>query len=292
MIPANYHHLYYFWVTAKAGSISRAKDQLMLAQPTLSLQLKQLETFFGKRLLERRRDGVVLTAEGRRAFEHCERIFTQGEALIREMKEGQGASMPVRLGVARTVSREIVRRLVDAVQTESRVKVAIVSGALSELRERLMAYAIDLAVANVDLAEAIGGGFTGRLIGSLPAHFVASPEVKRGLGRFPSKGLRFTALVRGPDHPVRLQTLDYIRRHGMEAEVSAETDDTDLLRELAVEGKGVAVLNSLAARAELEAGKLVALNEASTGIKEHLWAAASVSNDPGAAALKRLRDLW
>jgi len=28
MVPVNFHQLYYFWVIAKAGSISAARDQL------------------------------------------------------------------------------------------------------------------------------------------------------------------------------------------------------------------------------------------------------------------------
>ena len=33
MIPLNYHHLYYFWVTAKSGSIAAARERrLALAQ--------------------------------------------------------------------------------------------------------------------------------------------------------------------------------------------------------------------------------------------------------------------
>jgi LysR family transcriptional activator of nhaA len=39
----NYHHLYYFWRVARAGSISRAGRELRLSQPTISNQLKTLE---------------------------------------------------------------------------------------------------------------------------------------------------------------------------------------------------------------------------------------------------------
>ena len=49
----NYHHLYYFWVVAKQGSIARAVDKLRLAQPTISGQLKQLEETLGEKLFTR-----------------------------------------------------------------------------------------------------------------------------------------------------------------------------------------------------------------------------------------------
>ena len=39
----NYHHLFYFMTIAETGSISGAAEKLLLGQPTLSAQLKQLE---------------------------------------------------------------------------------------------------------------------------------------------------------------------------------------------------------------------------------------------------------
>ena len=38
----NYHHLLYFWMVAREGSVSKASRQLRLAQPTVSGQLRLL----------------------------------------------------------------------------------------------------------------------------------------------------------------------------------------------------------------------------------------------------------
>ena len=65
MIPLNYHHLYYFYTVAKTGSIAKATDTLLLAQPTISAQIKELERFFKRPLFERRNRRLVLTEEGR-----------------------------------------------------------------------------------------------------------------------------------------------------------------------------------------------------------------------------------
>ena len=43
----NYHHLLYFWMVAREGSIARASEQLLLAQPTLSGQIRALEKALG-----------------------------------------------------------------------------------------------------------------------------------------------------------------------------------------------------------------------------------------------------
>ncbi len=43
----NYHHLLYFWVVAKKGTITAACKELSLAQPTVSAQLRALENALG-----------------------------------------------------------------------------------------------------------------------------------------------------------------------------------------------------------------------------------------------------
>jgi LysR family transcriptional activator of nhaA len=50
----NYHHLYYFWTVAREGTIARAAEKLLVAQPTISTQLKTLEAAMGEALFERR----------------------------------------------------------------------------------------------------------------------------------------------------------------------------------------------------------------------------------------------
>ena len=39
----NYHHLFYFWVVARKGSITEASKELRLAHPTISEQIHELE---------------------------------------------------------------------------------------------------------------------------------------------------------------------------------------------------------------------------------------------------------
>ena len=39
----NYHHLLYFWMVAKEGSVARASTKLRLAHPTVSAQVHALE---------------------------------------------------------------------------------------------------------------------------------------------------------------------------------------------------------------------------------------------------------
>jgi DNA-binding transcriptional LysR family regulator len=61
----NLRQLRYFMAIADQGSFTRAAEQLLVAQPSLSQQIKSLEQDIGGPLLERLPTGVRLTAAGK-----------------------------------------------------------------------------------------------------------------------------------------------------------------------------------------------------------------------------------
>ena len=74
----NYHHLLYFWVVAKKGSIAQASKELRLAHPTISAQIHRLEEVLGEKLFEKKGRNLVLTEMGRVAFRYADEIFSLG----------------------------------------------------------------------------------------------------------------------------------------------------------------------------------------------------------------------
>jgi LysR family transcriptional activator of nhaA len=293
MIPVNYHHLYYFWVTAKSGSITEGARRLYLAQPTLSLQLKQLENQLGARLLHRRRTGVSLTPEGQRALEYCERIFSQGEALVRTLKGEEGAPAILRLGFSTSLSRQVVLRAVDELESSGAlVLTQIVTAQIGELRERLAKFSLDAALVDVDLAPSLGQAYRSRLVASLPVQLVASPELKRKLGAGGLKGRTVPILVRPQDHPLRREFEAALRRAGAVPQVAAETDDADLIRILAARGKGVGALSRWAVEDGFSAGRLETLKTKSAGLVERAWLVAPAETNGNARLQSALDALW
>jgi len=72
----NIEQLNTFHKIAKAGSFTKAADELFLTQPAVSQQIKALESFFGIRLFERSRNKKVqLTREGETLLSYTERLF-------------------------------------------------------------------------------------------------------------------------------------------------------------------------------------------------------------------------
>lgn len=293
MIPLNYHHLYYFWTVAKCGSIAAAKDKLYLSQPTLSSQLQQLERSCKMKLLERGRKGVELTAEGRSVLGYCERMFSAGEELAAVLEKGPVGPAVLRLGVQTTIPRDAVVRVLDFARKQAapqdlsrggaarsslreggqggKVRVAILNGELHGLSARLRRHALDLVISSEDFVVQLGRDFRSRLVSSLPVSFVASPAVMKSVRRFPADLSGIPLLLRPPENPVRKQVDQYLAKHRVSATVEAEVDDVDLIRCLAIEGRGIAALSALLTDSDVRGGRLARLNRQELGLREQIW---------------------
>ncbi len=84
------NYLNYFFEVAKAGSFTKAAQQLRISQSALSKSVALLEDREGVQLFERSKKGVSLTASGLQVFHKCEQLFqivSEIEATYRDVKE-------------------------------------------------------------------------------------------------------------------------------------------------------------------------------------------------------------
>lgn len=79
--------LRYFYTIAEEGHITGAAKKLFMSQPSLSQQLKLLETELDTKLVERGRRGVTLTEAGRFLRERAEQILDLLHSTALEVKE-------------------------------------------------------------------------------------------------------------------------------------------------------------------------------------------------------------
>ena len=89
-------------VVAQA-SFTRAARRLNLAQPTVSLQVRELEARLGVRLIDRLGKRAFATAAGRELIEHARRIAQDEERLLAAMRRHrEGWLGQVRIGSSTT----------------------------------------------------------------------------------------------------------------------------------------------------------------------------------------------
>ena len=88
--PVEIRHLRYFLAVAEAGSFSRAADRLGISQPSVSQQMRDLETGLRVALFQRRGKKILLTPRGLIFQEHARAILRQLENFLQELSREPG----------------------------------------------------------------------------------------------------------------------------------------------------------------------------------------------------------
>jgi LysR family transcriptional regulator, transcriptional activator of nhaA len=110
----NFRHLYYFWVVAKEGSVTRAAERLDLAIQTISTQLTLLEQSVGKALFTQQGRRLVLTEAGRLALVYADQIFLLGEQLQEALGESDSGRSRLTVGISDSLPKLTAFRLLEA----------------------------------------------------------------------------------------------------------------------------------------------------------------------------------
>ncbi|HEU5075742.1 MAG TPA: LysR family transcriptional regulator, partial [Polyangiaceae bacterium] len=109
----NYHHLLYFWVVAREGSLVAAGKVLRLSHPTLSAQIRALEQELGEKLFMKAGRNLALTETGKLVYRYAEEIFTLGREMVDTVKGRAGQALQLDVGVADVVPKLVVKRLLQ-----------------------------------------------------------------------------------------------------------------------------------------------------------------------------------
>lgn len=86
-------HLRYFVAVAEARSFTRAAEELRVAQPALSVQVRQLEAELGVALVDRSRRAIGLTEAGEVMLAEARRLLTQLDASVRLVQRTGGGAV-------------------------------------------------------------------------------------------------------------------------------------------------------------------------------------------------------
>ncbi|GAW92022.1 selenium metabolism-associated LysR family transcriptional regulator [Calderihabitans maritimus] len=81
----NLNQLELFCEVARLKSFSKAAKLLHITQPAVSLQIQNLEEYYGAKLFERTAQGVILTSAGRVVYEYARRLLEIHQQMEREL---------------------------------------------------------------------------------------------------------------------------------------------------------------------------------------------------------------
>ena len=252
----NYNHLRYFWAVAREGNLTRAAGQLNISQSALSAQISKLEDQLGHALFDRRGRGLVLSEAGQIALDHADQIFASGEALLGRLKNTGPQRVALRVGALSTLSRNFQIAFLRPVLGHPEVEVIVRSGTLAELLSALEAHRLDVVLVNQVPLRDSSTSWTAQLLDEQDVSLVGTPT--RIAGRTDYRDLLSS-------EPLILPTADsgfrngfdiLMERLGLTPTVAAEVDDMAMMRLLAREDVGLAVLPPIVVTDELSNGRL------------------------------------
>jgi len=151
----NYHHLLYFWLAAREGSVTAAAEILQLSAPTVSGQINLLEESLGQKLFKRAGRSLVMTDAGKLVYRYAEEIFTLGEALQAEVKGRQQViARRLHVGIAPAVPDLVVERLLHPITSiPQQLKIIVHTATLSELLGQLAVRSLDVVLTDAPAAN-------------------------------------------------------------------------------------------------------------------------------------------
>jgi LysR family transcriptional activator of nhaA len=253
----NYHHLRYFWTVAREGSLTGAARSLHVSASALSTQLRTLEAALGQSLFERAQKSLALTEAGRLAFDYAETIFRAGHELLDTFAGKTSSRRRVfRVGAMATLSRNFQLDFIRPLLANHDVEVVLRSGNLRELLVQLEAFSVDVILSTEPVRADAERKLNNHLIAEYPVSLVAARRVKVTREKFP-QNLRHAPLVLpGKASPMRAAFDALLAEAGVQPHIAAEVDDMAMLRLLAREGVGVALVPPVVVRDELQDGRL------------------------------------
>jgi LysR family transcriptional activator of nhaA len=238
----NYHHLFYFWMAAREGSVARAAAQLRLAQPTLSGQIRALDGALGEKLFERAGRGLRLTEMGRVVYGYADEIFTLGRELAESVK-GQPTGRPLRLavGVADALPKLVAYRLIEpALGLAQPVRLVVQEQSTERLLAQLALHELDVVLTDRVAPPGVSVRAFNHLLGDCGTTLFAAPGLAAQYRRHGPRALDGAPfLLPGETSTLRRALEQWFEEQRIQPRIVGEFDDSTLIKVFGQAGKGI-----------------------------------------------------
>ncbi|HKJ94809.1 MAG TPA: LysR family transcriptional regulator [Gammaproteobacteria bacterium] len=242
MARLNYNHLYYFWVTARTGTLRGAAERLHLTPQTLSTQIRQLEERLGEPLFLRERRGLRLTPAGEMARRYGDDMFQRASELERLIARGLiGSRRRVTVGIANVVPKLVAHRLLAVSEAQgASLHLVCREEGLERLAADLVAGHIDLVISDRPLGLVAPAEVDSTAVCRSPVALFATDDLSaRFRSGLPASLGGAPLLLPSEDTSIRAAIENWFRRMDVRPDVVAEFDDSALMKTFGRDGAGL-----------------------------------------------------
>lgn len=246
----NYHHLRYFWTVAKEGGLKKAADKLHVSQPSISVQIGELEAVLGEKLFRRSGRTNVLTDIGQVVFRYADEIFLLGRELVSAVKQ-RPTTQALRLyvGVADALPKLVTNEILKPVfAMPQAMHIICREGKVEDLLGQLAAHRLDIVLADEAASSGTKVRTFNHLLGESATSFCADGKLGVALKKdFPNSLHEAPALLPSDNSSLRRAVEAWFAVIGVRPRVVAECEDLALMKTMAAEGRGFIALPSVVA---------------------------------------------
>ena len=248
-------HIRIFLSVFQNNGITKAAQELHIAQPSVSLAVKEMEEYYGTKLFDRIGKKIYPTQNGRRLYDYALKICGLFDEANRSVKNPDTLG-EIRIGASITTGTKLLPDILKRYKTiRPEITVTAVVGNSDEIEKKVLANEIDVGFTEKQpqspeiLAEPFGADRLCAVAargGTLAGAKHVTPEQ---LAREPF-------LTREKGSAVREITDAYFAVAGLTITPVMESTGTQALLNAAEKGIGVAILPYLLAKERLDSGTL------------------------------------
>ena len=240
--------LQYFVKVARKQHVTRAAEELHVAQSAVSRQIHQLEEELGLKLFEQKGRNLQLTPVGKLFLHRVEELLTDLERAVREIQEFLDPELgEIRIGFPHTLGISILPSVVaDFRRDHPNVKFKLKQGTFSSLIRDVVSGEIDMAFISPfpDKHDQVVGQvlLTEELYAVLPANHVLAEYQSIRLEQLKNEPF----VMFSDNYSLRSIVWEACRKAGFTPIVGFEGEETDTIRGLVAAGMGVSLLPDMA----------------------------------------------
>ena len=237
----NFRHLYYFWVVAKEGGVTRAANRLGLAVQTISTQLGQLEQSIGKSLLMQQGRQLVLTEAGRLALGYADQIFLLGEQMQEALSEADTLRTRLTVGISDSLPKLTAFRLLEAtMHLSDPVRLVCYEDQFEALLADLAVHKLDVVLTDRPVRSGTTLRVFSHMVFESATIMIGAPSLAAAYGAdFPARLSGAPFLLPTRNNALRGQIDQWFEQHEVRPDVVGEFEDNALLNTFGRRGAGL-----------------------------------------------------
>ncbi len=262
MVNTEVQELEIFVAVVKHGNFSRAAEELVIAASVVSRSIKKLEGKLNVKLFNRTTRKIKLTQEGewlhRQSVEIINKVASVESHLSKSQRHPQGT---LRVDGATPFTLHAIAPVIPGFKKKFRHINIVLTSSESF---------VDLIERNVDVAIRIGelsdSSLKAKKLGNSYRKLYASPEYLKKHGGISRVSDLAKHACLGFVKPEKLNTWPLATENGEWLKVQPEiiADSGETIKQLAIQGCGVACISSFTAEKDVQAGNLVCILEKDT----------------------------